>query len=186
MDRETPILAPEPRRGMVITGGWCPEFWRWRVAGISARGITLVDRHGRVQIQADQWLPWLAGRCELDPTYVDGQRIRCPAAVPLVLPGDVAEPFPQRPEVGPADLATRLREAREVLAHYRLTVETSKDSWKTWHLHGVRGQFVVVFNPAASAMPRCTCASPGTVCKHGLAVLLHDPAGKVLLLRILT
>lgn len=177
---------------MVITGGWCPEFWRWRVSACSERGITLSDRKGRVRIEADQWLPWLAGRCQLDPTYVDGQRIACPAAVPMLLPGDVAEPFPMRPPPEATDLASRLQRAREVLAHYRIYPIAHTGKGTLLRVDGTRGKFDVWYDVPGGQMPLCNCSGvarfslDGRPCKHGLAVLLGDPAAKVLLLRALT
>ncbi len=179
---------------MRITWGWCPEYWRWRVAAVSARGITLVDTKGRVRIARDQWLPWLAGRCEVGATYVDGRRIRCPAAAPLFLPGDVKEPTPpprEQPQTRADDLPTRLQQAREVLAHYRVLPVTSQDAGVHVVFDGVAGHFRVDYELRSARGPRCSCKEfgpqqmLGVLCKHAMAALLRDPAAKVMLLRYL-
>lgn len=194
MDRDQPVHAPAPRRGMTITGGFCPEFWRWRVSACSDRGITLTDRKGRVRILPDQWLPWLAGRCRRDVVYVDGQRIEPPAAVPLVLPGDDPEPAApyERPsQRKPTDIASLLRQAREVLKHYRIYDAKVAGRGKLVHVDGVLGSYRVWYDVEQGRLPLCNChgvmrAAPSArVCKHGLAVLLQDPTAKVLLLRAL-
>ncbi len=195
MDRHQPMEAPAvPLPKMRITWGWCPEFWRWRVAAVSSRGITLVDSKGRVRIAQDQWLPWLAGRCDVGATYVENQRIRCPAAVPLFLPGDVREPTPpprQEPQTRADDLATRLQQAREVLAHYRVLPAVSKEPGVHLVFDGVAGKVQVDYELGSPRGPRCSCKDfgrqqmLGVLCRHALAALLRDPAAKVMLLRYL-
>lgn len=195
MDRHQPAIAPAiPAVGMRITWGWCPEFWRWRVASVSRLGITLADSKGRVRIALDQWLPWLAGRCDLDKTYVDGQRIRCPAAFPLFLPGD----HPNKPTAASEDpmdaddLATRLSRAREVLADYRISPRREVGPGSYWTVDGPQASYRVAYDLTALLGPVCSCPdfarmrAQNGLCKHGLALLLRDPKAHVLLLRYLT
>ncbi len=194
MDRHSPALAPvRPVVGMRITWGWCPEFWRWRVASISRRGITLVDSKGRVRLQPDQWLPWLAGRCDTEPTYVDGQRIRSPPAFPLFMPGEFHPHLPNLEEdsMDTDDLAIRLSRARQVLATYRFAALREPPPVKAVSVQGPHGAYRVAYDPVALVGPVCSCpdfarmrAQHG-LCKHALAVLLGDPAAQLLLLRYL-
>ena len=194
MDRHQPEPAPPPRLGMVITGGYCPEFWRWRVAACSDKGLTLHgSRKAVLRLAPDQWLPFLAGRALFDPVYVDFQRIAPPAAAPMLLPGEVAPAQPASPR-GPVperDLPTRLRAARALLASCVFT--PVKAIGKGTRIRVAQGGFPVdvVYDVATAMLPCCTCSRfdpsplPARVCDHGLAALLRDPKAKTLLLRCL-
>lgn len=190
MSREQPMPAPEPRRGLVITLGYCPEFWRWRVASCGVKGITLRDSKGKIRIEPDQWLPWLAGRCEHGAIYVEGQRLVRPAAAPLMVPGDLPRPGePCEPRHGPPprDPRSRLRQAREVQKCFRIYLDKDQAGGTRWRLDGVRQWLRVTYSVDRGFLPACTCgeAPRDAVCRHGLAVLLLDPAAAVLLLRAL-
>lgn len=195
-DSDPPITAPATaRKGMRVTGGYCPEFWRWRVAAVSARGITLASSKQRLRIAADQWLPWLARCCDTDHTYIDAQRIVRPAAEALVLPGDTVKPAPDdlRFAATPS-LPERLRAARALLATHQVRPGRLIGTGTCVQFCGdrVNDPVEVVYDVASGMLPVCRfCRPPGllkpqAMCCHGLAALLRDPAAHALLLRCLT
>ncbi len=203
MEHDPPIAAPEPRERMILTGGFCPEQWRWRVASVSPRQLVLASGDLQVRLHPDQWLPFLAARCRMDPVYIDATRIVPPAAAPLWLPGEtpiealtaVRPPRQNRltPQHVPEDWAVRLHQAEFLLATAQIKAASLFDQGTivTFAERGSAPVCSVTYDVRDGAGPLCTCQPVGRghsdheVCAHGLAALMRDRRATAMLARVL-
>lgn len=204
MEHDPPIAAPDPRERMVITGGYVPELWRWRVARITARHLVLAGDSREVRIDPDMWLPFLAARCRMDPVYIDGTRILPPAAAPLWLEGETpiealtAIRPPRHNRLAPlppvADLAVRLNQARFLLIYARIKAGSlfGEGTIVTFAERGSEPACSVTYDIRDGSGPWCSCQPverrhhDAYACAHSLAALLRDPQAVSMLARVLS
>ncbi len=202
MEHDPPIAAPDPRERMILTGGFCPEQWRWRVASVSPRQLVLASGDRQIRLHPDQWLPFLTARCRMDPVYIDGTRIVPPAAAPLWLPGEtpiealtvVRPPRQNRltPQAVPEDWAVRVHQAQFLLAVARIkSADLFGDGTiVTFAERGSAPVCSVTYDVRDGAGPWCSCQQIGRnrdheACAHGLAALMRDRRATAMLARVL-
>mgnify|MGYP000172403398 CR=1 FL=1 len=84
------------------------------------------------------------------------------------------------------DLVGRLRRAREVQAEYQFSPSHMGGPGQSLWVQRGKSLYLVTYDVATGTLPECSCPDSavqrltGSTCKHALAVLLRDPAAKVL------